>query len=256
MSEAKHVKQDPVYYSQFGEDKILSEIFSQVDKGLCIEVGANDGVNDSTSMFFEKLGWSCILIEPNPVLCQSIRNSRKAKLVELAASDREGEAILHVASGAERAHGVSTISSEQEALEKIRSYGFTYEDVKVKTQTLDKMLDDLKIDGVIHFISIDVEGHEVAVLNGFSIEKWRPTIIILEDNSNFEDIRVCNYLKKFGYIRFMRTGVNDWYAHGGNKALATLRSRIKYNLTSIRERVKSRIKRIPGVMAFKKVILN
>ena len=99
----------PVYYSQFGEDKILAEIFNGKSNGLCIEVGANDGVNDSTTMYFEKIGWKCILLEPNPDLCKLIRVARNSILVELAASDKNGEVTLFVAEGAERAHGVSTI---------------------------------------------------------------------------------------------------------------------------------------------------
>lgn len=112
-----------MYYSQFGEDKILAEIFRGKSKGLCIEVGANDGVNDSTTMYFENVGWNCILIEPNPELCKMIRASRNSTLIESAASDRSGEVTLFVAEGAERAHGVSTINSGEEALNKIKSYG-------------------------------------------------------------------------------------------------------------------------------------
>ena len=41
-----------MFYSQFGEDKILSKIFQGKTQGVCVEVGANNGVDDSTSLFF------------------------------------------------------------------------------------------------------------------------------------------------------------------------------------------------------------
>ena len=245
-----------MYYSQFGEDKILAEIFNGKSKGLCIEVGANDGVNDSNTMYFENVGWNCILIEPNPVLCKMIRTSRNATLVEVAASDKNGETSLFVAEGAERAHGVSTINSAEEALNKIKSYGFTYSEVKVKTRLLNEILDGLKIDRVIDFISIDVEGHELEVLRGFSIERWKPTVFLVEDNSNFDNADVSNYLKRFGYLRFMRTGVNDWYAHKTNKKLVNLYSRSKYNWLAFKASAKNNIRKIPGVLKVKRFLSN
>jgi len=245
-----------MYYSQFGEDRILAEIFNEKNKGLCIEVGANDGVNDSNTMYFENAGWDCILIEPNPALCKMIRASRKATLIEVAASDKNGETSLFVAEGAERAHGVSTINSAEEALNKIKSYGFTYSEVQVKSMLLNEILDSLKIDRKIDFISVDVEGHELEVLRGFSLDRWKPTVILVEDNSNFDNADVSNYLKRFGYLRFMRTGVNDWYAHKTNKALVNLYSRSKYNWIAFKVRAKNNIRRIPGVPKVKRFLSN
>tara|TARA_R110001583_G_C5671425_1_gene411195 strand:- start:22869 stop:23633 length:765 start_codon:yes stop_codon:yes gene_type:complete len=240
-----------MYYSQFGEDKILAEIFKGKTDGLCIEVGANDGVNDSTTMHFEEIGWTCILVEPNPVLCNSIRKSRGATLIEAAASDNKGEVSLFVAEGAERAHGVSTISSAQEALDKIKSYGFTYSEVRVQAKTLDEMLGALKLAREIDFISVDVENHEIEAIRGFSLERWHPKIILIEDNSNYENSIVSNYLKQFGYLRFMRTGVNDWYAHKDNTELVNLNSRSRYALRALNVKARTVIKRIPGMLKLK-----
>jgi FkbM family methyltransferase len=153
-------------------------MFSGKSPGVCIEVGANDGINDSTTVYFEKIGWNCILVEPNPILCQMIRVARNALLYECAASDRHGVATLYIAEGAERAHGVSMIcelKAEEEARNKIKSYGFTYRPIQVDTMTLDEILMDAQIKSDIDFISIDVEGHEHEVLEGFSLERWKPT---------------------------------------------------------------------------------
>ena len=240
----KNIKDENMYYSQFGEDRILAGIFDGKSKGLCIEVGANDGVNDSNTMYFENIGWDCILVEPNPVLCNMIRASRKARLIEVAASDKKGKTSLFVAEGAERAHGVSTINSDEHALNKIKSYGFTYSEVKVETKSLDEILDEEKISHEIDFITVDVEGHELEVLKGFSLDRWRPTVILVEDNSNFENSDVSDHLKMFGYLRFMRTGVNDWYARKSNKALVNLYSRCKYDWVAFKTRVRNKIRKI------------
>ena len=245
-----------MYYSQFGEDRILAEIFKKKNQGLCIEVGANDGVNDSNTMYFESIGWNCILIEPNPVLCKMIRASRNATLVEVAASDKNGETSLFVAEGAERAHGVSTINSAEEALNKIKSYGFTYSEVKVNTRTLNDILESLKIDRQIDFVSVDVEGHELEVLKGFSIERWKPAVILVEDNTNFHNTVVSNYLRNFGYMPFKRTGVNDWYAHNTNVGLVNLYSRSEYGWIAFKAKTKNHIRKIPGVLQVKRLLSN
>jgi FkbM family methyltransferase len=237
-----------MYYSQFGEDKILSEIFRCKSSGTCIEVGANDGINDSNTLFFESIGWNCILVEPNSTLCQMIRSTRKALLYECAASNKRGVATLYVAEGAERSHGVSMISPEEEARNKIESYGFTCRSVQVETRTLDDILAEAKLSHGVDFISIDVEGHELEVLKGFSIERWAPIVIIAEDNFDFQDAAVRNYLKEFGYVCFKRTGVNDWYTNRKNKDLANIFSRTRYRWLALKTRAKSKLKKIPGAV--------
>lgn len=49
------------------------------------------------------------------------------------------------------------------------------------------------------------ERHEKDVLKGFSIGRWLPTIIILEDNSYFEYFAIRKYMKQIGYTAFMGT---------------------------------------------------
>jgi FkbM family methyltransferase len=216
-----------LFYSQFGEDKILFEIFQKKTNGLCVEVWANNGIDDSTSFFFEQIGWKCILVEPNPFLCQKIRKERNALLYECAASNRMDTETLYVVEGAERSDGLSTISNKKEIHDKIKSHGFVSSPIRIKTMTLDRMLQDAHIDCEIDFISIDVEGHEYEVLEGFTIEQWNPAIVLIEDNSNFENVTVKKYLKKHGYVRFMRTGVNDWYAYKKNKQFVNVKTKTR-----------------------------
>jgi FkbM family methyltransferase len=234
-----------VFYSQFGEDKILFEIFQRKTSGVCVDVGANNGVDDSISLFFEKIGWKCILVEPNPSLCKEIRAVRKGLLYECAASNQSGTATLYIVEGAARSDGLSTISTDKEEHDRIKSLGFTSRPVGVRTMTMDEIMADAQINGDIDFISIDVEGHEYEVLEGLSLERWKPKIMVLEDNSNFENSTVSNYLKKFGYVRFMRTGVNDWYAHRINRQLVNVRSKARIIWTVFKRRVKNRLLKIP-----------
>jgi FkbM family methyltransferase len=215
-----------MFYSQFGEDRILAKIFAGRERGVCVEVGANNGVDGSTTLHFEEVGWDCVLVEPNPDLCRALRIRRRARIFECAASSFTGVATLQIAFGAPLADGVSTLGGADEAKRLLRQFGFQTREVEVKTRTLDSILEEAGIVGQIDFISIDVEGHEVELLKGFSPDRWRPTIIIVEDNS--WTASVCGQLREAGYVRINRTGVNDWYVHETNSLLGGWFSRVAY----------------------------
>ena len=52
---------------------------------------------------------------------------------------------------------------------------------KINTITLNSLIENSKFkDNKIDFLSIDVEGHELNVLKGFDIKKYKPDLIILE----------------------------------------------------------------------------
>jgi FkbM family methyltransferase len=246
--------QPPNYYSQFGEDRILADLFGRRRDGLCVEVGANDGQHGSTSLHFEESGWRCILVEPNPDLCQLIRSRRSAKVFEFAASDREDVATLHIVEGAERADGLSTISNDPSNHARIRENGFLSRPVQVRTRTLDRILDDAGIDKQIDFISIDVEGHELPVLRGLSLERWNPSIILVEDNTDFQDAAIPAYLQGKGYVRFLRTGVNDWYARHDDERFVTFGNRLRFATLVASRKAKRRLKSVPGVMKLRNML--
>jgi FkbM family methyltransferase len=240
-----------MYYSQFGEDKILFDVFQKKSSGVCVEVGANNGVNDSNTFFFEKIGWKCILVEPNPILCEQIRKFRDALIFECAVSNLSGIKTLHVVGSDASENGMSTISTNKEDHDRFKTLGLTSYTLQVQTMTLNEILTSASINNNIDFISIDVEGHEYEVLQGFSLERWKPVIMLVEDNSNFENNHISNYLKKFGYVRFHRTGVNDWYAHRTNKQLVNIRSKmiikwtiLKGRLRNIKGRLKNKLKAV------------
>ena len=67
-------------------------------------------------------------------------------------------------------------------------------------------MDNIKIEGNIAFIKIDVEGHEQNVINGASatIKKNMPTMLveIEEKHTKKPIIQTINIIKEFGYDAF------------------------------------------------------
>jgi hypothetical protein len=80
---------------------------------------------------------------------------------------------------------------------------------EVEVVTLDDVLEQAgnpKID----YLSIDVEGHDLKVLQGFDIQRHRPQLIVIEDDFN-NRLQIYSYLKQRGYRLVKRTGCNNWY---------------------------------------------
>lgn len=198
------------WYSQYGEDVLLAKIFDGT-KGLCVEVGANDGVMFSNTKHFEEVGWQCILVEPTPSLCGKIRQDRKGRLFEYAASSTEGEMMLHVAEGHDLFSSLEPRSTMAEELGRHRA---TIQTVSVRVRPLDDMLTEAGVQS-IEFVSIDVEGHEMAVLDGFDLNRWLPIVVLIEDKSDLVVTEVERHMAERGYQRFYRSGGNDWYAKPG-----------------------------------------
>lgn len=206
---------EPESHAQFGEDQILAEIFADRAHGCCVEVGANDGRTGSASYLFEKRGWQCLLVEPIPALAQEIREHRTCRIINCAASSSEGEAKFFVAEGVD---AVSGLDLTPDRLEWIRRIGGTIKEITVRTATLDSLLEEAGFTE-LEFVTIDVEGHELSVLEGFDLETYRPRIVILEDNSVNGNLGVARHMADHGYVHFRRTGVNEWYARESDAEL-------------------------------------
>ena len=202
-------------HAQFGEDRILERIFGGQEAGYCVEVGAYDGVTGSATYLFEQKGWECLLVEPIPELAEQIRRSRRCLVVNCAASAQEGETTFYVA---DRVEQMSTLELTPGHEEWIHRVGGAVRAITVPTRTLDTLLDEAGFPR-IDFVTIDVEGHELDVLQGLSLETRRPRVVILEDNVVDGASEVAQHMARHGYVNFKRTGVNDWYAHGGDAEL-------------------------------------
>ena len=61
---------------------------------------------------------------------------------------------------------------------------------KIRTRTLNDIIENSPYKNQkINYLSIDVEGHEMNVLNGFDINKYKPELVVLE----FIDIKIKEY---------------------------------------------------------------
>jgi FkbM family methyltransferase len=226
-------------YSQYGEDKIIHRIFGEKYLGVCIEVGAFDGRTGSNTLAFEEIGWKTILVEPNPLLAEKIRNERPAAtLFECAVGAECGEVQLAIPLGAET---LASVSRDPSQISRMECSGEAVDRITVPQRTIDEIISEAGVDK-IDFITIDVEGYELEALKGFDISRWHPRIVILEDNSSGTSLEIPTWMARYGYVRCRSSGCNDWYCDASGP-LATRRSII---LTEF----------IKSLKAYKKITLS
>jgi FkbM family methyltransferase len=65
--------------------------------------------------------------------------------------------------------------------------------------------------GRVDFAVIDVEGGELELLKGFELRRWKPRVLVVEDNSLGADTRVTEHLAGVGYDPVMWVGANRVY---------------------------------------------
>ena len=143
-------------------------------KGYYVEVGANDPRERSQTWHLEQQGWTGVLIEPQPDLAATLRAERKGKVFAVACSSpaKAGQELpLYVAGP------LSSLDRRSMAP------GATPEKViRVPVRTLDSILEEAGSPAAFDFLSIDVEGHEIEVLQGLDLARWRPRLIQIEDH--------------------------------------------------------------------------
>lgn len=196
------------YYGQFETDKIIETYFPNQTKGLCIEVGAYDGIKGSNTKYFDDLGWETICIEPNPNIFKLLEQNRPNSInINCAAHDNFGVNKFYIYkfhSGIE-----SSLSSLKTDPRLVVDYDDAIQEiniVNVLSIPLHLMVANLK---EIDFISIDTEGTELDVLKGLDLTENRPRLLVVENN--YEDKDISFFMAKYGYELDQRYKINDFY---------------------------------------------
>jgi FkbM family methyltransferase len=196
------------FRSQFGEDAIIWELLDGQLDGFFIEVGAFDGYNYSVTYALECLGWKGLLIEAIPDRFEQCRQRRThSRVVHSAlASKHGGEATFSVTEDA--FGGMLSYLDPTSSHAKTVSYA-KKKSVTVPLTTMNELLKDHQ--GEIDVAVIDVEGGEVPLLAGFDLHKYKPKVLLIEDNERGADPALANYMSMMPYVQVAWLEVNRVY---------------------------------------------
>lgn len=198
-------------YSQCGEDILLWRVLKDVSKGFYIDIGAFDPNEHSVTRIFYDAGWSGINIEPNPaMLARFVKERPRDVNLGIAASDRVSEIVLNVVEGT----GLTTLLGDIAV--KHQKDGWRVEQIKVRANSLANIWDEyVPKEQQVHFLKIDVEGAEKAVITGADWSRHRPWILAVEavePLSNIENHQDWDpLLQEAGYVFVNFDGLNRYY---------------------------------------------
>ena len=200
-----------VSYAQNREDILLDRLFGD-HVGRYMDVGSCHPVLDSNTRFFYERGWRGVNFEPSFSSFQRFLDQRPEDLnLNMAVSDFDGELTFYEVED-HVINGTSTLSAE--IAEGYRQRGFDVAERRVPVRTIRSLIDTHGIEPP-DLLSIDVEGHEAAVIRGTPLDSWRPRVLVVEatlpgtttpSHQDWEPILLAH-----GYLFAAFNGLNRFY---------------------------------------------
>jgi FkbM family methyltransferase len=199
-----------MWYGQFEPptDSLIANFFPLGYKGHCVEFGAVDGRHVSNTLHFEEAGWDCLCIEPNDYYHEALKRNRKLFLPYAVSNVDEDNVVLHRVKIGNTYDACTSLEPDQALIKQFGNQVSAQDQIMVKARTLNSCLEEVKWTKV-DFVSIDTEGTELKVLQGFDLDRWKPRLLIIENNHAASSIDA--YLAAKGYRKVLRHAVNDFF---------------------------------------------
>ena len=170
-------------------DKKLAK-YLNYKNGFYVELGANDGITQSNTLYFEKKrNWNGVLVEPNPYLfhsCWLYRNLNNKVFCNACTSFDYQNKFVEIT----YSNLMSTaIDLESDLVDKTIFLEHAKDHLDNDFQpynfgSIAKPLNDILIDSnaphIIDLLSLDVEGAEIEVLKGINHKQFRFKFICVE----------------------------------------------------------------------------
>ena len=204
------------YYGHHELDKKLKK-YLNYKNGFFVELGANDGIRQSNTFYFEKnLNWNGVLIEPikkKYLKCLRYRSNKNYFYNNACVSfNYKHDKIKMFYSDL-----MSSIS-DQEINNKVDAKKHAYEgkqyllkdedieEVLVNVKTLNSIFEEINAPKLMDFLSLDVEGAELEVLNGINLLTYNFKFILIESR---DDDEIKKYLTNKSYIFLEKISKRD-----------------------------------------------
>ncbi len=158
-------------YSFGGCDLLIDYIFKSKKKGFYLDVGCQHPVSNNNTYLLYKRGWHGINIDLDPknIRLFNLERPKEINICKCVSSNNSKKDLFFF-------HPGSPVNSLEKKTIKNKS-NFSLK--KIKTFTLNSILEDLKIQHIDYF-NLDVEGHEIDILKNFNISYYKPKVVSVE----------------------------------------------------------------------------
>jgi FkbM family methyltransferase len=194
-------------YSQYGEQEFILNYFGD-KKGVFVDIGAADGINNSNTKKLIENGWCGLLVEPTPInynrLLELHSNNDSIIIENCGCGDITTDSIFYIDNN-DDFHQISTFLEEQKkGCEDY--YKCTFDEINLKVYNTTELLVKHNLTN-IDFISIDTEGYDEKVLLGIDFNKINVNLICVETITSFGE----NLLHSNNYHLVHKTIGNVFY---------------------------------------------
>lgn len=190
-----------ICYGQDGEDLILDRMLDRQSAGFYVDVGAHHPVRFSNTYLFYRRGWRGINIDAQPGSMSAFKKYR-SRDINLEFGIDIAEASLPYYQFNEPA--LNTFDAKEAQLKDKAPYRLINQ-VMVPVHRLANVLDTHLPAGVaIDFLSVDVEGKDLAVLQSNDWSRFRPRFVLAEtlrtELLNMASCPVVAFMQSVGYV--------------------------------------------------------
>lgn len=188
--------------SHCGEDRILKYLLKKKKTGFYVDVGAFHPINSSNTYIFHKDGWKGINIDAFPN-SMDVFNEMRPNDINLEIGIGEKNEIINYYKIGSKHHQMNGFNPnfQENLFSDFNIDKNEVEKIPVRVYTLKNIFEKyLPKNQNIDFMTIDVEGYEDKILISNDWNKYRPSIVMVENHKPLSD-----ELFNISEIKIMRT---------------------------------------------------
>lgn len=195
---------------QLMQDLLVLWLFEGRNSGTFLDIGAADGHYLSNTLLLEEEGWTGVLVEPNPIYIEPL-SRRRSPLIAKAVWSGAGESVMlrHVPSFPELSK-LKDVQHDNHDRSGLRDDAI---DVEVAAIAPDALMAASGLPAPIDYLSLDIEGGELAFLEGLDLGRQRFGVATIEHNFGEARGVIHALMQAHGYIRVFEdfSAFDDWY---------------------------------------------
>lgn len=184
-------------FSQFHQDYYLYENhFKYLNRsGLYLDIAANDAVAISNSVFFDIcLGWNGGCVEANPVFISKLDRLRTCIVTPTCVGKQDNITVEFALMG-----GAGAVIGDTNKHAKVWEKDGTNVPTIQRTCTTVTRIAERDNMWNIDYLSLDVEGHELEVLQGIDWDRMKISVLTIEVSRESRS-KIVEKMEQLGYI--------------------------------------------------------
>ncbi len=205
-------------YAQQGEDLIIESLcaYLKIANPTYLDIGAADPIVDNNTYLLYLKGARGVLVEPNPTLCRSLRDTRpRDTVLNIGVGFKDEDAADYYMISGPGGDTLNTFSKDQvdRIITESKGERRVEKTLKMPLVNINRILEE-HFGGAPSIVSIDTEGLDLEILKALDFERYRPPILCAETlvlNSTKLESRILDLMQSKNYSVRGGTFVNTCF---------------------------------------------